>query len=272
MMDDPMQKTRPNDTVRERLKAYSDAHLAPDPAAVVRARLRVMAEAQARLSPATVSAERNQPIPFRPRRAGWARRRTFAALLAASLSLVLAAGATLAAEPGGPLYGVRLWVETVSLPSDPAARAEADLSRLDARMEEALRAAAAGNEAGVGAAMAAYRDILDDAIAAAGDKPTAAGDLKAAVDRQLAVLRGLLDKVPPQARDSIQRVIDKQSETVKPVAGPEKPKPTKTPTAQPTPKPTRGVGPSHTPPGKPTARPGGGQGNGNGPTKVKPTP
>ena len=271
MMEDPMQNTRPNDKVRERLAAYSEEHLAPDPAAVDRIRLRVMAEARARLAPATVAAERTLPIPFRPRRVAWGRRRSVAALLAASLALVLAAGATLAAEAGGPLYSVRLWVETVSLPSDPAARAEAELARLDARMEEALRAAAAGNEPAVAAAMAAYREILDDAVAAAGDKPAPAGDLQKAVDRQLAVLQGLLDKVPPQARDSIQRVIDRQSETVnKPTTGPVKPKPTKTPTVQPTPKPTRGGGPSHTPPGKPTAPPGGGQGNGN--PKVKPTP
>ena len=266
-----MQKTSPNDKVRERLAAYSDANLAPDPAAVVRIRLRVMAEARARLSAATISAERTQPIPFRPRRASLGRRRTLVALLAASLALVLAAGAALAAEAGGPLYGVRLWVETVSLPTDLAARAEADLARLDARMEEALRAAAAGNEAGVGAAMAAYRDILDDALAAAGDKPTPGGDLRKAVDRQLSVLQGLLDKVPPEARDAIQRVIDKQSETVqKSTIVPDKPKPTRTPTVQPTPRPSRGGGPSHTPPGKPTAHPGGAQGNGNPSPKVKP--
>ena len=266
-----MQKTSPNDKVRERLAAYSETHLAPDPAAVVRMRQRVMAEARARLAPATVSAERTQPIPFRPRRVAWGRRRTIAALLAATLALVLATGATLAAEPGGPLYGVRLWVETVSLPADPAARAEAELSRLDARMEEALRAAAAGNESGVAAALAAYREILDDAVAAAGDKPTPASDLQKAVDRQLVVLEGLLDKVPPQARDSIQKAIDKQSETVhKPTTVPDKPKPTKTPTVHPTPKPSRGGGPSHTPPGKPTADPGGGQGNGNPSPKVKP--
>jgi hypothetical protein len=269
MMDDPMQKTSPNDKVRERLAAYSETHLAPDAAAVVRIRLRVMAEARARLAPAAVSAERTQPIPFRPRRVAWGRRRTMAALLAASLALVLATGATLAAQPGGPLYGVRLWVETVSLPADPAARAEAELSRLDARMQEAVRAAADGNESAVAAALAAYRQILDDAVAAAGDKPTPASDLQKTVDRQLVVLEGLLDKVPPQARDSIQKAIDKQSETVhKPT--PDKPKPTKTPTVQPTPKPSRGGGPSHTPSGKPTARPGGGQGNGNPSPKVKP--
>jgi hypothetical protein len=275
MMDDPMQKTRPNDKVRERLEAYSETHLAPDPAAVVRIRLRVMAEARARLTPATVSAERTQPIPIRTRRVTWGRRRTVSALLAASLALVLAAGATLAAEAGGPLYGLRLWVETVALPADPAARAEADLSRLDDRMEEAVRGAAAGNESAVRAALAAYRDILDDAVAAAGDEPTPAGDLQKAVDRQLVVLQGLLDKVPPQARDSIQRAIDKQSETVhKPAPGVDKPKPTKTPTVQPTPKPGRNGGPTHTPPGRPTAHPGGGQGSGsdNSNPKVKPTP
>ncbi|MDQ6794618.1 MAG: hypothetical protein M3067_07365 [Chloroflexota bacterium] len=38
-----------------------------------------------------------------------------------------------------------------------------------------------------------------------------------------AALEGLLDKVPPQARDSIQKAIDKQSETVhKPTTVPDK--------------------------------------------------
>jgi hypothetical protein len=261
-MDDPMQNIRPDDEIIERLAAYSEAHLAPDPAAVVRMRRHVMAQARVRLRPADPSRAR-EAIPFRTQRTAGRGRRTVLALLAASLAVVLVVGASLAAEPGRPLYGVRLWVETVSLPSEPAARAAAELSRLDARMDEAVRAAGAGNESGVTAALAAYREILDDAVAAAGEEPAPVSDLEKGVDRHRAVLEGLIDNVPQGVQGPIQQVIDKQSETVdKAGGGSATPKPTKGPNVRPTPtpKPGRGGGgPAHTPSqGEQTAQPGGG--------------
>jgi hypothetical protein len=255
-MDDPMSNADRNKEIARRLAAYAEEQLSPDPATVARLRARVMAAASAQLAPAGRTAGADV-IPFRRRMAD--PRRVVGALLAASLAVVLVTGAAFAAEAGGPLYGVRLWVETVSLPTDAAAREEADLVRLDARVREAARGAAEGNGSAVAAALAAYREILEDAVIATGDVASRADRLQAAMDRHLDVLEGLLDKVPAQARDSIERAIAKQSEASDRAGGSGKPKPTKAPGDHPTPKPGGG---------KPTDRPGGGNGSGgdgNGP-------
>ena len=50
------------------------------------------------------------------------------------LSLIAVGGALAASGAGGPLYPARVWIETVALPSDPGARAAAELTRLQSRM------------------------------------------------------------------------------------------------------------------------------------------
>src|SRR4029078_1516283 len=69
------------------------------------------------------------------------RRGTGVALVAAALlGGAMAGGGAASSGPGGALYEARLWIETVSLPSDPSARAVAELSRLGARPREAALA------------------------------------------------------------------------------------------------------------------------------------
>src|SRR5512135_534597 len=122
-----------------RLEAYADARLRPDPAAMARIRSAVVAEAR----------RGAEPVPFRRRPAF----RFGFALLAAAALLAAIAGSAFASQAGGPLYGARLWIETVTLPATPSARAEAQIARLDARLQELQTALAAHDGAAAAAAL-----------------------------------------------------------------------------------------------------------------------
>jgi hypothetical protein len=171
----------------------------------------VMSVATAAPARATAAVEVPEPrvIPFR--RLGFVPpRKTVAALLAATLSVLLLSGVAFAATAGGPLYGFRMWVESVSLPSQPDARADAELDRLEARMNEVLRAAGSGNGGGINAALAAYDQILTDALdAASRGQLDHTERLVVALNRHRAVLIDLLDQVPDQARDAIALAIER---------------------------------------------------------------
>ena len=90
-------------------------------------------------------------------RAGLRWRRPAAALLAATLTLGVLAGTVAAGSAGGPLYATRIWIETVNLPRDVLARAQAEVIRLDRRVQEARDASAAGDTAATEAALAPIR-------------------------------------------------------------------------------------------------------------------
>jgi hypothetical protein len=216
-----MNRQLTDDQVAWRLTAYAQFRLSPTPEASARMRARVM-EAAAGIAarPATLaatpSATRTQrPISlaaYRTRLGG--RSRALVALMAAALSVLLLGGVAFASSPGGPLYGVRLWVETVSLPSEPGARTDADVDRLDTRLDEAVGAAHNGNGSATAAALAAYRDILDDALAAAGKLEARNERLEAALTRHQVVLATLLGYAPEPARDALERAIERSDQAV----------------------------------------------------------
>src|SRR5664280_186927 len=186
-----------------RLEAYAESHLEPDPAATARARAAVMAEANRVLGAGRTAREAAGP--------GLLRRlfqRPALAATAAVLGLaVLAGGAVAASGPGGPLYSARLWVETLTLPSDTTARAAAELDRLQARLDEATAAAASGNGDAVTAALDAYRQTLADAAALAAGDPTREQHLIAELGKHLAVLEALAAGVPANAAAAIQAAV-----------------------------------------------------------------
>jgi hypothetical protein len=196
-----------------------------------------------------------------------------------------AAGTVLAARPGGPLYEARLWVETVTLPTEPSARAVAELARLEERLREASAADAAGDAAATEAALAAYARIIDATTAEAlitGD-PVAAAALETGVARNIDVLRALSERVPDRAGDAIdaaiQRAITRSDEAIHAIHGggpddgdPTAPggqgtpggpdagpgtggKPTAGPAVEPTPKPTKKPAATAKPTKAPTAQP-----------------
>ena len=178
-----------------RLEAYADARLRPDPVAMARIRATVVAEA------------RRQAGPVRSRR-----RPAFRfglALLAAAALLVAIAGSAFAAQAGGPLYGARLWVEAANLPADPPARAEAQIARLDVRLQELRTALGAGDAGAAAAALDAYRSILDETLSSTPASDTLDQRLEAAISKHLAVLQALLATAPPQALDGLRNAIDR---------------------------------------------------------------
>jgi hypothetical protein len=322
-MDDRMIDLVAGDArLRQRLDAYADARLTPDLVSTSRMRARVLAVAhrQADLARADAAALTVVPrtalpgaIPTdgrstRTRRSARSRmRRPMTALLAAAFVLAAAAGTALAARPGGALYEQRIWIETLTLPNDPSARAIAELARLDARLREAEDAARAGDSAGAAAALAAYARIVEAASesAIATQDVVAIAILEAGVGRNVEVLQALALRVPDGAADAIsravqravERAVDRSDRAIERIdtagpanggnggnggdgsggsgAGPDTPadptaKPTKAPTAAPTPKPTKEPNAGPTDPGAP-----GSQGGENGPKNTpqpQPTP
>ncbi|MFL5679556.1 MAG: hypothetical protein ACJ77B_03060 [Chloroflexota bacterium] len=252
--------TAMNEQLARRLEAFALERLSPDAAATERMRSAVMAAATARAAgTAACAADAAEPaweppIPIFSRRLTRPRR-LLVGLMAATLALSGVAGAALAASPGGPLYDARLWVERATLPTEPDARADAEVARLEARMGEAVRGANSGNGSAVSAALAAYRATIDEALEAS-DATESGGDrLEAALARHLIVLQTLLDRVPYQARDAIQRAIDNGDKAVERIDKAKGPKPN----AEPTPKPNGGNG------GNAGGGGNGNGGNGNGP-------
>ena len=152
-----------NAELTRRLDAFADVRLRPDVEAMVRVRENVMREAVVRLggsnggghhgtnplgAPFSVIAggqAETAPAVVLPRRG----RRLLVALLAAALGLLVMSGVAFAgSRAGGPLYDTRVWLETVTLPSEPSARIDAQIARLQARLDEAAEGATQGNGPG----------------------------------------------------------------------------------------------------------------------------
>jgi hypothetical protein len=214
-----------------RLEAYAEQRLSPDLVTSARLRARVLAVAHRRAALSRADAgltilTRPEPTAVaasysaqaraqaqarrgvRPRRQRWTR--VGAVVLAASLGASLAVAGVAAARPGGPLYETRLWAETLQLPTDPSARAIAELDRLKARLLEIGEASRAGDSAGVMAALQAYQTILDEASTSAilaGDEVAAAA-LQIGVAHNVEVLQSLLGTVPSQADSAISKALD----------------------------------------------------------------
>jgi hypothetical protein len=201
--------------LQARLDAYAASRLEPDSAATARTRATVMVQAHSILGAARVTGDVTGPGLFRR-----LFRRPALAASAALLGLAVAAVGTAAASgAGGPLYGARLWVETLTLPSDANARAAAELDRLQARVDEATTAAASGNGGAVTAALDAYRQTLADASAAAGSDPTREQRLAAELGRHLAVLEALAGGVPTNAQAAIDQAVQQTEGKINAVIG-----------------------------------------------------
>jgi len=216
-MDDEMQATPTADMeLEQRLDAYARARLNIAPEAAARIRGRLMLEARQALGgTATTQVLTLVGARANPRTRGGMRtrvRRGSALLLAAGLAVGVLAGTAAAATPGGPLYGARVWVEEMTLPADPTERAAAELRRLETRLVEIQAAARSGDRGAVAAAIAAYGQIADEALAEAGTDASRLDLLRIALDRHLAVLRAVAATAPAQASEAIQRNIDRAVE------------------------------------------------------------
>jgi len=202
--------------LEQRLDAYARARLSLPPDAAARIRARLMQDARqtfgsTAVSPAlTILGARSVQGGH-----GWSRarvRRGGALLLAAGLAVGVLGGTAAAAQPGGPLYATRVWVEEVTLPGDPSERAAAELLRLEARMSEIEAAASSGDQDALAAAIAAYGDIADEALGGAGTDASLLDRLREALDRHLAVLQAVAATAPADAQAAIERNIERAVE------------------------------------------------------------
>ena len=308
MDNKPMQdRDLEQDELARRLEAYAVARLSPELSATTRMRARVMAAAHRQVALQHADADRAAAIATavaqadRTRRAPW--RRPLTALLAAGLTLGVGVGSVAAAQPGGPLYPVRIWTETLTLPATANEHAQAELHRLEDRLAEAAAATAAGDTNAANAALEAYAAIVQEATNDVGNDVAAAAILNAGVRSNIDVLTVLVGQVPnDQARDAIQRAIDRSDSALDALPGkpsdtpgngppstnpglgpnatehpdrtpnPNKPTPAAVtatekphPTPKPRPTPESQATPAHTPRGGPPSEPpGGGAGNAGG--------
>ncbi len=243
--------------LEELLRRYADERLSLAPEARERLRRRFVIEARRRalgLSALDGDGAR-QAAPPSGRR--WLRRPA-AALLAASLALAALAGAAAASGPGGPLYGVRLWAETLTLPADPQGRAQAELERLEARLSEASAAADRGNGAAVRAALEAYRETVASALQAAGNDLGRAERLEIVLERHQVVLDTLAERLPAPAAEAVTETIERNEATIEKIKSHGKPSPAPGPggtVSPPSPAPSAAP-PSEEPGGPPSPKPG----------------
>ena len=214
MSDDMIDLAAGDVRLRQRLEAYADARLTPELTATSRMRARVLAHAHRRADLARADAaltivpnDASGASIERERRSG---RRVAVALIAAAILVgATVGGAAASSGPGGALYEARLWIEAASLPSDPSARAVAELGRLADRLREAEAAARIGDDGAVAAALAAYERIMSEASAAvlaAGD-PVAAAALETGLGRYVEVLEALVVHLPPRAGVAISAAV-----------------------------------------------------------------
>jgi len=263
MDNDQMDDRDPeDDELARRLEAYAEARLSPDLSATTRMRARVMATAHRQAALARADANRAAAASVlasaaradRTHRSIW--RRPLTALLAAGLTLGIGVGSVAAAQAGGPLYGARIWAETLTLPPNANERAQAELRRLQDRLAEAAAATAAGDLNAANAALDAYAAIVNEATHDVGNDVSAAATLDAGLRSNVDVLTVLVGRVPSeQARDAIQRAIDRSNSAIDEVHGKPSDTPGVGPTTDPTasPKPDKSDRPDKTAnPNKPT--------------------
>lgn len=210
------------DEMEQRLRAYADARLSPTSDAVARMRAAMVARAADAAAMQGFEARRaaltdtTGPSAIERTSARWWRmpsRRAVSALLAAALT-VGSAAAVLAATPGSALYGTKLWIEGLTLPSSGDARAAAQITQLDQRMTEVQAAARSNDLHGVTTALAAFEAEVTTAVTDAGNDMARLEQLETALGRHIDVLTALEATVPAPAVDAIADAIDASSKAI----------------------------------------------------------
>lgn len=243
------------------LDAYAREHLDADPQRAERARIQVMAAARARAAREDAAETSRRAVTGR-RWWGFLPRVVRSPALAGAcllIAAVVAGGAMAGTAPGGPLYGARLWIEEIQLPAAPEARTEAQLDRLEGRLEEARTAAERGDVGAVEAALDSYRHTAEDALDAASEAENRRERVKERFARHVAVLEALADRVPPRAAEAIRAAAERTEARLREIVE-ERPGrgPREDPGARPDRTPRPGAGPDRTP--RPQATPDPGRG------------
>lgn len=207
--EETMQAIEPSagDELERVLARYARVRLDPGPAQARRARAAVM-EAAWRQHLAAA------PAPGRRRGlfSGWGVRRVSAVLSAAVLAgLLVGSSAFAGSRAGGPLYGPRLALEDLTLPTDPASRLEAEIAQAQTRLAEASDAEARHDDNALGAAVAAYERTLGTLEATTGSEAARALE---AVRFHQTVLTQLLDDAPSAALGGLTQALDRSDRAI----------------------------------------------------------
>ncbi len=216
--------------LERRLDAFATARLAPSREATSQTRAAVLAAIAAQ-----VQTDLGAPVSRRPRTvavtsrstafgrhrpvaaARWSSRwvRPMSAVAAACLMVSMLAGSALAARPGGPLYPARLLTEYLTLPAAGQARVDAEITRLERRLDEARRAVAAGDADATLASIEAYASIVRESTNEASGDDAALGVLRTDLANSDAALVSIVAAAPAAARDRLLTLLPK---VVPPVA------------------------------------------------------
>jgi hypothetical protein len=267
-MDEDMQAIDAgNLELERRFDSFARARLSPDPRATARIRARVMREARLHQDAARIALHIAPTVAASQRLAV---RRLAMPFLAAAVWLGIAVGSIAAAQAGGPLYPTRLWIEAATLPTSAAARIDADLQRMDARLAEALTAAASGDRGAVFAALDAYAQIAEDANVTSGSDAALLARVEEALSQHQAVLTAVAARLADKGNDTaadaielnIQRAIEHNAAVLQNLA-------THHPSGAGTPNAGGGGGGDNAGSGANGAA-GGAGGNGGGPASVEP--
>lgn len=186
------------------LRTYASARLSPDRFASHRMRTAVMEHARTAAPVGVAAPAAHRLDVFSALRVGTRRLAPFALVAALAVGAGSAAGA--AAVPGGPLYPVRVWIETALLPAGGEARSDAQRALLNERIDEINGALGAGNNGAADAASNAYDQEIAQALAQAAQDRAALLELRATVARHLAHLQSLV-RPNDKAAAQLQRLI-----------------------------------------------------------------
>jgi hypothetical protein len=228
------------------LDAYARERLDADSQRAERTRVQVMAAARARAGEQG-AAEAARPAAASRRRWWFLPRLVRSPALAGAgllIALVAAGGVMAGTAPGGPLFGARLWIEELQLPAAPEARTEAQLSRLEGRLEEARTAAERGDVRAVEAALESYRDTAEDALIVASDAENRRQMVEERFARHVAVLEALAERVPERAAEAIRAAAERTEARLREIV---EERPGRGPPDDRGPQNDRGVGPDRTP-------------------------
>jgi hypothetical protein len=200
------------DRLEDLLDAYADARLMPRGPVLSRIRANVLAEA-AVVSAASV---RRPQLAEPPRAPRWAvaspfTRRAIAFGFAAMLTIGTSA-AVFAAPPGSPFYNARVYIETLTLPTQVDARLEGHERLLLERITEAEAAAARNDAPGLAAALSAYQAEVDAASADVGDDAARLAHLEDMLAKHTTTLTALATTLPDEP--SIEHAIATSSKAI----------------------------------------------------------
>jgi len=198
---------RAGEELERTMARYARVRLEPSPAQTKRARAIVM-ETAWRSKIDAEPAGRRWRLPF----ASWAGRRVALAASAAVLAgLLLGSSVFAATRAGGPLYDARIAVENVMLPSDPAARLQAQIANAQMRLAEAYDAEVRGDQGALTAALQAY--TLDAGTLSATSGPSAAQAL-AAIEQHRGVLLSLIGRAPASALSGLDQALSSSDNAI----------------------------------------------------------